>query len=235
MTLSPILLGRTIAVLRGRVQAYPRPDGSPGASSAIAKQPVQGPVAVHTLGLEGDEQADSRVHGGPDKAVHHYAQEHYPAWQAELGDVPMLRSPGAFGENLASTGVTESTLCWGDRVRIGSTLLEVAQSRQPCWKLNIRFGHAAMARRVQDTGRAGWYYRVLEEGHVQAGDAIWLVDRPHPDWPLARVIDLLYHRRLDLALLREFSRLHLPPSWERIVQGRLVTGVVEDWKRRVDG
>lgn len=118
----------------------------------------------------------------------------------------------------------------GDRVRIGSVLLEVAQAASLCWKLNLRFGHKDMARRLQDTGRTGWYWRVLEPGHLQAGDAIHLIARPHPEWTLARVArDLLYHRPLDREALQGLARLPLPPSWQRIVQGRLERGQVEDW------
>ena len=228
-------LGQIHAVLRGQAVPCARPDGSPGGHSAIAKRPVAGPVRVGAEGLEGDEQGDRRVHGGPDKAVHQYALEHYAAWRADLGALPVLDAPGAFGENLASTGVTEATLCWGDRVRIGSVLLEVAQSRQPCWKLNLRFGHKDMARRLQDTGRTGWYWRVLQAGTLQAGDTITLVHRPHPEWPLTRVIALLYERELRPAVLHSFAALNLPPSWQRLVQRRLQSAQVEDWSARVQG
>lgn len=232
---APTVLGQVRAVLRGIAVPYARPDGRPGGLSAIAKQPVQASVAIGPLGLADDEQGDPRLHGGPDKAVHHYALEHYADWRGELGALPVLEAPGAFGENLASTGVTEATLCWGDRVRIGTALLEVSQSRQPCWKLNTRFGVRDMAMRLQRSGRTGWYYRVLEPGSVQAGDAIALVERPHAHWPLARVIDVLYHRMLDAALLRELAALPLPPSWQRLVQGRLERGAVEDWRPRTEG
>lgn len=232
---APLLLGRVQAVLRGRAVPCTRPDGRPGGLSAIAKQPLRESVAIGTLGLAGDEQGDPRLHGGPDKAVHHYALEHYADWRGELGALPVLDAPGAFGENLASTGVTEATLCWGDRVRIGTALLEVSQSRQPCWKLNTRFGVRDMALRLQRSGRTGWYYRVLEPGQVQAGDAIELMARPHAAWPLVRVIGVLYHRTLDAALLRELAALPLPPSWQRLVQGRLERGAVEDWRPRTEG
>lgn len=226
-------LGRIHAVLRARATAYARLDGRPGGLSAIAKQPVEGPVHIGALGLEGDQQGDPRVHGGPEKAVHHYALEHYAAWRGELGPLPVLDAPGAFGENLSTTGVTEATLCWGDRVRAGSAVLEVSQSRQPCWKLNTRFAAAGMAARVQQTGRTGWYYRVLEPGQVRAGDDLWLIERPHPDWPLARVIGVLYERTLEPALLRDLSRLRLPASWQTLVQNRLERHAVEDWSRRI--
>lgn len=225
-------LGSVQAVLCGRAVPYTRP----GSRSAIAKTPVCGPVQVGALGLEGDEQGDPRVHGGPDKAVHQYAQEHCAAWRAELGALPVLAAPGAFGENLASTGMTEHSVCLGDQVRVGSVLLQVSQGRQPCWKLNDRFGGLhTLARRVQDSGRTGWYYRVLQPGSLQAGDALVLVARPFPQWTLARIAEVLYHRPLDAAVLQALAALPLTPSWQRLVQGRLARGAVEDWRARLDG
>ena len=228
-------LGHLTAVLRGRALPYLRPDGQAGGMSAITKSPVNGPVAVGPLGLEGDEQGDLHVHGGPDKALHQYPQEHYAAWRAELGAQEVLETPGAFGENLASIGLTEATVCWADQVRIGTCLLELAQSRQPCWKLNTRFATADMALRVQTSGRTGWYWRVLQAGTLQAGDTITLVHRPHPEWPLTRVIALLYERELRPAVLHSFAALNLPPSWQRLVQRRLQSAQVEDWSARVQG
>ena len=227
--MTPLQLGQVVAVLRG--PAVPL-DDRPGTRSAIAKQAVAGPVPVDAAGVLGDEQGDTRIHGGPDKAVHQYPLDHYAAWRSELGALSLLNHAGAFGENIASTGMAEADLCWGDRVRMGRVLLEVTQTRQPCWKLNRRFGVADMARRVQATGRTGWYYRVLEAGTVQAGDAITLVARPYPGWPLSRVIDVLYHRTLDMALLGELAQLPLPPSWQKLVARRLEHGSVEDWSQR---
>ena len=224
-------LGQLLIVLRGHAVPFTRP----GSRSAIAKCPVAGVVSVGTLGLEGDEQGDPRVHGGPDKAVHHYAQEHYASWRSELGPLPVLAAPGAFGENLASTGVTEQHICLGDQVRVGSVLLEVSQSRQPCWKLNDRFGVPDMAQRVQHSGRTGWYYRVLEAGTLQAGDMLTLVARPWPQWSLARVIDVLYHQPFDAAVLHALAALPLTPSWRRLVDARLARGAVEDWTSRMEG
>lgn len=223
-------LGHLVAVLRGPAVPFTRPDSY----SAIAKFPVAGPVAVGMLGLEGDEQGDPRVHGGRDKAVHQYAQEHSAPWRTELGSLPLLAAPGAFGENLASSGVTEQQICLGDQVRIGSVLFEVSQSRQPCWKLNDRFGVADMAKRVQQTGRTGWYYRVLEPGTLQAGDALTLVARPWPQWSLAHIIDVLYHQPFDAAVLQALAALPLTPSWRRLVEGRLARGALEDWSARLE-
>src|SRR5690606_28558955 len=135
----------------GRARAF----GPQGQRSAIDKAPVDGPALVTVTGLVGDEQADRKHHGGPDKAVHAYAVAHYPAWIAELPAAAGALRPGGFGENLVVDGVTEADVCLGDRWRIGPVLLEVSQGRQPCWKLNVRFGQPDMARRVQTSGRTG--------------------------------------------------------------------------------
>ncbi len=222
---------RIDALLTGVAVPYTRP----GSRSGIAKAPRSGPVRIGRLGLEGDEQGDTRVHGGVDKAVHHYPFEHYVAWRAELGELPVLAAPGAFGENMSSHGLDEGTVCIGDRYALGSAVLEVSQGRQPCWKLNDRFGVRDMARRVQDTGRTGWYYRVVQPGAAQAGDMLALIERPWPSWPLRRLMRLLADRVLDHGPLREVLELPLVPSWRTLVERRLESRQVEDWARRIDG
>jgi MOSC domain-containing protein YiiM len=234
------VVGVVIATLVGRAVPYTRP----GSCSAIAKEAVTGPVRVGREGMDGDEQGDRRVHGGPDKALHLYALEHYADWRRDFAGadahppaaaLALLGTPGAFGENLGTRGLTESQVCLGDRLRVGSALLEVSQARQPCWKLNDRFGVPDMARRVQQTMRSGWYCRVIEDGTLRAGDAIVLLERPWPAWPLTRLMELLYRRTLDRALLREAQALPLVPSWQRLVARRLAEGTVEDWNGRLDG
>ena len=222
---------RVDALLAGKVRAYTRP----GTLSGIDKQPLAGEVHIGELGLLGDEQGDPRVHGGPDKAVHHYAFDHYARWRDELGPLPPLETPGAFGENISTRGLTEAEVCLGDRFILGSALLEISQGRQPCWKLNDRFGVADMARRVQATGRSGWYYRVLRPGLTLAGDALTLVERPHPDWSLQRINRLFYARTLDPAQLEPLLALPLVPSHRKLVERRLQQGAVEDWGKRIDG
>ncbi len=166
-------------------------------------RPRDGALGVTPVGLEGDEQGDLRVHGGIEKAIHHYPREHYAAWIAELGEHPLLMQAGAFGENFSTSGWSEADVCLGDRVRAGTALLEVSQGRMPCWKLNDRFEVAGMSLRVQESGRTGWYYRVLEEGVVAAGDILQLVERRHPDWSLLRLSEVLFDRRADAELLRQ--------------------------------
>lgn len=222
---------RVRAVLTGRVQTLARP----GVVSAIAKQPVAGPVAVGPLGLAGDEQGDPTVHGGPDKAVHLYAWSHYAAWRRELPQCAVLEQVGAFGENLSVDGLDEAGVCIGDRWRIGSTLLEISQGRQPCWKLNLRFGVADMAARVQNSLRAGWYGRVVEPGIVAAGDAMELVGRPHPQWSIARLLGLIKDRACDPPALAQVLELPLTASWQRLFARRLERGTAEDWAARMQG
>ncbi|WP_236174086.1 MOSC domain-containing protein [Pseudomonas pseudonitroreducens] len=228
MSLSAVSLD---ALLTGHAVPFTRP----GSRSAIAKQPRHADLAVTAQGLETDEQGDLRVHGGIDKAIHHYPREHYADWVADLGEHPLLSRPGAFGENFSTTGWTEADLCLGDRILAGTGLLEVSQGRMPCWKLNDRFDVAQMALRVQESGRTGWYYRVLEEGTVAAGALLELVERPHPEWSLQRLCAVLFDKRVDADILRQCLQLPLPSNWHRTLSRRLENGAVEDWSPRLEG
>jgi MOSC domain-containing protein YiiM len=138
-------------------------------TTGIFKEPVSGRLILRRDNLEGDEQADLRVHGGWDKAVYVYPSEHYAFWRAKL-DMPMTH--GMFGENFTTEGLDESTVCIGDRFRIGSAVVEVTQPRVPCYKLAVRFGRPDMPRQFHASGRCGFYLAVLKEGHVGADD-VW--------------------------------------------------------------
>lgn len=219
------------AVLWGGVQPLGR------TTSGINKQSRQGPQQVGPLGLAGDRQADLVAHGGPHKALHCYTFSHYPWWRGELPSPvsPLLDAPGAFGENLSIDGLSEDDVCIADRWRIGSTLLEVSQGRQPCYKLNLRFGVRDMARRVQDSLRAGWYLRVIEPGALAAGDAIELVHRPHPGFTVARLLAVIRDRDTRADELRPLLALPLTPSWRKLFARRLALREAEDWSARLDG
>jgi MOSC domain-containing protein YiiM len=143
--------------------------------SAIAKAPVDGRVRVEGVNLAGDDQADRRVHGGPDKAVYAYAAEDTAWWEAELG---RELGPGAFGENLTVEGIDVSGAVIGERWRVGTVELEVCQPRFPCFKLGLRFGDPKMLKRFTQAERPGAYLRIRREGELGAGDAIELSDRP---------------------------------------------------------
>lgn len=212
------------------------PLGSHGVSSGIDKRSVAGRVWLGREGLAGDAQGDRTHHGGPDKAVHHYAFDHYALWRGIIGELDVLARPGAFGENLSTVGLTEVEVAVGDTFRLGTALIQVSQGRQPCWKLNLRFGVPDMALRVQRGGRIGWYYRVLEEGFVEAGDALVLVDRISPEWSVERLWRVLYVNTLDADELAAMAGLsHLPESWRRLATRRLATARVESWSRRLNG
>jgi MOSC domain-containing protein YiiM len=220
------------AVLAGKVA----PLGRRGVASGIDKRPVAGRVGIGRDGLAGDEQGDRKHHGGPDKAIHHFPFEHYAAWRGEVPSLAgTLAAAAAFGENISTEGMTEAAICIGDVYRLGTALVEVSQGRQPCWRLNERFADPGMARRVQDSGRTGWYYRVVEEGEVEAGDAILLLDRPAEGWTLARIQHLLYRDTLDRGDLAALAALPaLSASWQMLARLRLHRCAVEDWSHRLD-
>ncbi len=143
--------------------------------TAIWKSPVEGRVPLRGVNLRGDDQADRTVHGGPDKAVYAYAAEDTEWWEAQIG-APL--GPGTFGENLTVRGLPVSGAVIGERWAVGSTLLEVAQPRLPCFKLALRMNDPRFLKRFADAGRPGAYLRVIREGDIGAGDAIDVVSRP---------------------------------------------------------
>jgi MOSC domain-containing protein YiiM len=142
--------------------------------TAIYKLPVQGPVMVRSLNIDGDQQGDLTVHGGVDKAVYCYPSEHYPAWQEELDrELPY----GTFGENLTVSGLLEPDIHLDDVLEVGDALLQVSQPRFPCYKLGIKIGDQRFVKRFQESGRSGFYCRVLQEGLIEAGQPIRVIER----------------------------------------------------------
>lgn len=191
-------------------------------TSAIAKRPFAGMVQVFTDGLAPDEQADRRVHGGPEMAVHLYPLDHHDFWQSELGPLDLLKQPGAFGSNLAVRGMVESDVHIGDRFLVGTALLEVSQPRQPCWKIDHRFGQKGMVATIIKTGRCGWYFRVLEMGDVEAGDTIRRLAIGSEEWSVARVFDALVAGKASADDLRELAELQaLAPKLRERAKARL--------------
>lgn len=191
-TVSSVQVGRTA------------PLGPQGVPSGFVKGPVSGPVEVRTLGLQGDEQADLRVHGGLEKAVYGYAASRYAEWKADFPEHAELFVPGAFGENLTIFGLQESDICVGDVHEIGTALLQVCQPRQPCFKLALRFADNRLPRAMVSTGRSGWYYRIIREGQLKAGDTVRLIERPNPDLPFETLVRIVNHGD---ATIDELSRI----------------------------
>lgn len=143
--------------------------------TGIYKKPVEGPVAVRKLGIDGDGQADLTVHGGIHQAVYGYPSEHYAFWEAELDRPPF--PPGMFGENLTLEGMLESDVHLGDVYRIGTCLLQVTAPRLPCFKFGHKINHPAILKPFLHSGRSGFYFSVLEEGVIAAGNSVELVTR----------------------------------------------------------
>lgn len=214
---------------------------TPVIDSAIDKRPVSQALFCSHVGLEGDAQVSTRFHGGPERALHYYPAEYYPVWQQwfegmGLREYSPCLIPGAFGENLSGTGLTEETACIGDVFRLGEALVQISQPRSPCYKLNARFGHDFFSVLMQANGRTGWLLRVLEEGRVTPSASLELVTRPCPDMSVKRAGDIVFNRGFDAEGLRELAALEqLSPNWRKKAADYLAAGQVDDWSRRLLG
>jgi MOSC domain-containing protein YiiM len=203
-------------------------------TSAIFKEPVQGAVWVGKTGLTGDGQSDLEHHGGPEKAVFAYAFENYTYWQKELG-VPEITS-GAMGENLVMEQITEESISIGDIFEIGEAVVQVSQPRQPCWKPARRFKVKNLALLLQNTGRTGWYFRVLKEGSVEKGQSFTLVDRPFPQWTIQKCNQIIHAKQQNFEELRELSQCELlAPGMRTTLAKRVKMMETPDIKSRVFG
>ncbi len=182
-------------------------------TSGIVKGNVDGPVWLGRTNLVGDGQADLVNHGGPDKAVLSYAAAHYPGWRQEL-DRPDLPH-GAFGENFTIEGLNEEAVCIGDTYTLGEdVVVQVSQPRSPCWKLARRWRMKELTALVERSGRTGWYLRVLREGEVRPGLPVTLVERPFPEWTVARASGVMRTRTQDRAAAGGLAAIELlAKSW----------------------
>lgn len=180
--------------------------------TSIYKFPVAGRIHVDRLNIAGDEQSDLTVHGGFDKAVYAYPSEHYPLWREED---PELDLPwGAFGENLTTEGLSEQTVHIGDRLRAGTAEFVVTQPRMPCFKLAIRLDRPAIGKSFLQSGRTGFYLRVLKEGEIAAGDPIEVIGRDERAVSVAEIVSLYTTERHNQELLRRAVQLPaLPEAW----------------------
>ena len=187
--------------------------------TGIFKAPVAGPVMMRTLNLDGDRQADLTVHGGPAKAVYGYPAEHYAFWREQLGEELIW---GAFGENLTTTGLDENSLHIGDRLRIGAAELVVTQPRLPCFKLGVRFGRADMVKRFLASRRTGFYFAVVSEGPVAAGEPIEVVERDPRRVRVSDITRLYAFDKDDHATMRRAVEVAaLPEMWRNYYAERL--------------
>ncbi|MEP9411556.1 MAG: MOSC domain-containing protein [Candidatus Brocadia sp.] len=181
--------------------------------TGIFKTAVCGPVWLGKLNLDGDAQADLSVHGGPHKAVNVYPSEHYSYWKQEISVQDM--SYGAFGENFTTCGLREEEVCIGDVFKVGGAVVQISQPRQPCWKIDRRWGVKDFSLHIKQTGKTGWYFRVLQEGYVGAGNTLVLIERPFPQWTVTRAYYIRCNRKADIEAARALSRCRaLSPRWQ---------------------
>jgi MOSC domain-containing protein YiiM len=196
-------------------------------TTGIFKEPVTGPVYLARTQLAGDGQADLVNHGGADKAVNAYAIEHYPYWRNKL-NIPAMTN-GAFGENFTTEGLLETELCIGDTFALGESIVQVSQPRQPCWKLALKWHIKDLALQVEQTGKTGWYFRVLKEGHVTGGDELKLIERPCPQWTIETANQIMHHRPDDFEAASELATCPLlSASWQRSLSQRAASGKAAD-------
>ena len=189
-------------------------------TTGIFKKPVDAPVMMRTLNLDGDGQADLTVHGGLTKAVYVYPSEHYGYWRTELPGVDLPW--GMFGENFTTEGLFEEAVYIGDKFRIGETEVMVTEPRMPCYKLGIKFGRADIIKRFLASRRTGFYFAVVREGMVVTGDAIKLIGHEQQDISVADITRLYAFEKDDLKSLRRAIEVEaLPENWKGYFQHQL--------------
>jgi MOSC domain-containing protein YiiM len=213
-----------LSIQVGLPQTYTS-QGPPGPNqslwtSAFFKEPVIGAVWLGKTNLTGDRQASSKTHGGPEKAVCVFPWEHYSYWKNEF-ELPELMY-GAFGENFTLQGQLEDQACVGDSVAFGEAILQISQPRPPCWRLARWWQREEFATRMEETGRTGWYCRVIKEGYVEAGAAMELLDRPFPEWSVSVANELIYGDRDCLDRVSALASCPmLSESWREVLLKRL--------------
>ena len=189
-------------------------------TTGIFKEPIQERVMMRTLNLDGDQQADLTVHGGVSKAVYAYPSEHYNYWRSELPGMDL--SWGMFGENFTTEGFLEEAVYIGDRFRIGETEVMVTEPRMPCYELGIKFGRADIIKRFLASRRTGFYFAVMREGMVGAGDDVELIEREQQEISVADVTRLYAFDKDDVKSLRRAIQVEaLPESWKGYFQHQL--------------
>lgn len=224
-------------ILTGKVKQLGTPDALNRMDrpwkSGMFKIETDGPLWLERTGLKGDEVADKKNHGGPEKAVFAYPIKHYDYWKKDL-ELDLI-DVGAMGENLAVLDMDECSVCVGDTYQLGDSIIQVSQPRRPCWKPARRFRVIDFALRIQNSGRTGWYFRVLKEGYVQSGIELKLIERPHPEWTIAACNDVMYVHKDNRRLAEELATCELlSENWRRSLKKRIL-GQSSSIEQRVFG
>jgi MOSC domain-containing protein YiiM len=193
--------------------------GGRESTSAIVKETVDGPVNMGSLGLAGDEQANRRVHGGPDKAINVYCLEHHAAWEREIGR-PF--PAGAAGENFTVLGALEDAVCIGDVYEIGEVQVEVSQPREPCGKLAAHWNIPDLIAQIHANGRSGWYFRVLQGGMIAAPAKLERIARPFPEWTISRANQVMHFKEGGAEAAQALAACPaLAESWRTVLRKRV--------------
>ena len=193
--------------------------------SGIFKTPTEKIITITHNGINGDAQADLKAHGGPDKIICVYPAEHHDWWHKELN---INFQSGYAGENFTTKGLIEDLVCIGDQYQIGAAILEVSQPRQPCYKLAARHGDKSIAKKVQQAGKTGFYFRCIQAGDVQAGDEIELIQRPNPEFTIQNANHLMHIDKMNIELMQKYIHLkELSQSWKQYFDKRIKTMIVD--------
>lgn len=201
-----------------------RPLENDGADTGLYKLPVTEPCWLDSGGVGDDMQADLQNHGGPHRALSHYPADHYPYWQARFADKADAFIPGVLGENISTMGITEADVAVGDIFTMGQVTMQLAEPRQPCWKIARRLNLPKLARDVAACGRAGWFYRILEPGYIAPGDHLERIERADHGISLAELWSIQATPRPDasqmecMAILAELDTMS--PGWRQRLSNR---------------
>lgn len=211
-------------ILSGKVRQMGDPEATTALDkpwqSGMFKKEVEGKCWLGATGLEQDEVADTKNHGGAEKAVFAYPSSHYAFWQKKLGTDEI--DVGAMGENFQVQEVDEFSICIGDTFEIGDAVIQVSQPRQPCWKPARRFRVMDFALQIQNSGRTGWYFRVLKEGYISGQSSLKLQERTFPQWTIAACNEVMHFNKEDLRQADDLAACSLlAPNWKRTLHKRL--------------
>ena len=202
--------------------------------TAMEKKAVVDSIELTNLGLMGDEQADKRVHGGPDRALCHYPREHYELWQTQYPELKSLFRASAFGENISTVGMTEENVHIGDVYQWGAAIIQVTQPRSPCFKLSGLTQQDDFALVMQESGKIGWLYRVIKAGTVSANDPLVLLNRGAIS--IVETVAIAFHQDYNEAnTKRLLSAAGLSGSWTATMIKRLQTKEIESFNGRLFG
>lgn len=203
--------------------------------TAMEKQLVNSELMLSSLGLEGDEQAEDKFHGGVDRALCHYPREHYAYWQHKYPEQAEIFKASAFGENISTIGMIEYNVYIGDIYQWGDAIIQVTQPRSPCVKLNHLTQQNDFSLVMQNSGRMGWLYRVIKSGMVSSDDPLVLLQRCS-DISVIEASAIAFHRPYsEKDVVRLLNAAGLSSSWTATMIKRLNNQSIEDFSRRLFG